>query len=181
MEGQDAAHPAAGPVRLSRPANVALDVVAWAGVHAATGYLAHRLPDRVYRRDSWLWRERAVEDGGRLYRRLGIQRWKARLPEAGAIFAGGYDKRRLAGWETAELKRFVAATRRAELGHWLAILAAPAFWAWNPWPVGLVMPVYALAANGPCIAAQRYNRIRLQRVVDRRAAQPGPGVKERER
>ncbi|PZS20135.1 MAG: glycosyl-4,4'-diaponeurosporenoate acyltransferase [Acidimicrobiales bacterium] len=156
---------ASKPANLSKPANIALDLVAWAMVHAATGYLAHCLPDRCYQSNSWLWRERRVEDGGRLYQRLRIQRWKPHLPEGGTILAGGFDKRHLHGWETAQLEQFVVETRRAELGHWLAVLAAPVFFAWNPVRAALVMPVYAVAANGPCIAAQRYNRIRLTRLL----------------
>jgi hypothetical protein len=30
------------------------------------------------------------------------------------------------------------------------------------------MVIYAVAVNGPCIAAQRYNRMRIERVLARR-------------
>jgi len=154
---------------------VALDLLAWGAVHASTGYLVHRLPDRAFEGDGWLWRERAVERGGRLYvERFRIRRWKGWLPEAGAFFAGGYDKGRLRDVSRAGLSAHLRETRRAELGHWLAMLPAPLFILWNPPLVGAFMVlVYAPLANGPCIMAQRYNRIRLARVLARHRSRGG--------
>ena len=147
---------------------IALDAAAWAAVQAGTGYLAHRLPVRLLDRDRWLWRERRWERGGRFYVDVArIRRWKRLLPEAGAAFGGGFDKRRLRGRAPADLERFAVETRRAELGHWLAVLPAPLFVALNPPLLAPFMAVYALAVNLPCIAAQRYNRIRLRRAAER--------------
>jgi glycosyl-4,4'-diaponeurosporenoate acyltransferase len=147
---------------------IALDAAAWAAVQVGTGYLAHRLPVRVLDGDGWLWRERRWERGGRFYVDVTrIRRWKRLLPEAGAAFAGGFDKRRLRGRGSADLERFAVETRRAELGHWLAVLPAPVFVALNPPVLAPFMAAYALAVNVPCIAAQRYNRIRLRRAADR--------------
>lgn len=151
---------------MSRLTLVAVDVVAWAAIHASTGYLVHRLPSRLFERDTFLTRARRIEAGGALYvRSLKIKRWKGRLPEAGALFAGGFDKKHLAGRDPAYLATYVRETRRAELGHVLAAGAAPLFFLWNPWYVGVVMLVYAAVANGPCVAAQRFNRLRLLRIL----------------
>ena len=109
---------------------------------------------------------RPVERGGRLYERLRIRRWKDRLPEAGALFAGGVSKRRLA----ADLERFAAETRRAEYGHWLAMACAPVFALWNPLMGVVLMATYSVVVNAPFIAIQRYNRQRAQRVLTRRSA-----------
>jgi glycosyl-4,4'-diaponeurosporenoate acyltransferase len=152
---------------------VLVDVVAWAVFHAGTGYLVHRLPARRFDHDTWLTRPRRFEDGGRFYvRRLRIKRWKRHLPEAGALFAGGFDKKHLRATDMVYLLSHARETRRAELGHWLAAACAPLFFLWNPWPVGVVMLGYAVAANGPCIAAQRYNRLRLDRIVRLRPREP---------
>ncbi|HUP86627.1 MAG TPA: hypothetical protein VM143_13245 [Acidimicrobiales bacterium] len=162
---------------LSDPALVAVDVVAWACFHASTGYLVHRLPARRFDHDSLLTRARGVEADGVLYvRALRIKRWKRRLPEAGALFRGGFDKRHLTGGSNDDLAMFARETRRAELGHWLAAACAPLFFVWNPWPVGVVMVGYAVVANGPCIAAQRYNRLRLLRILRLRKNPPIPGA-----
>src|SRR5687768_3194052 len=100
---------------------VLVNVVAWGLIHAGTGYLVHRLPARRFERDTWLTRARRVERDGRLYVDVfRIKRWKHVLPEAGALFAGGFDKRHLPSRDPGYLATYARETRRAELGHWLA-------------------------------------------------------------
>jgi glycosyl-4,4'-diaponeurosporenoate acyltransferase len=156
-------------VHLPDAVTVVVDIVAWGLVHAGTGYAVHRLP--VTRLgESRLYRRRAFE-GERFYRRvLRVPRWKDRVPEAGALFAGGISKRALPDDELGGLERFVVETRRAELGHWLAAAAGPFFVLWNPWPAAVALVVYGVVANLPCIAIQRYNRLRAERVLASRAA-----------
>jgi glycosyl-4,4'-diaponeurosporenoate acyltransferase len=50
----------------------------------------------------------------------------------------------------------------------------PLFFLWNPPSIWWVMAAYALAANGPCLIAQRYNRIRLQGALKRRDSFESP-------
>ena len=144
---------------------VALDVVVWGGWSAAVGYAAHRRPEAAFASDSWLYRRRGFERGGRFYERLGIRRWKDRLPEAGALFTGGFSKRSVRTKDRAVLERFVVETRRAEWTHWTIMLITPLFLVWNWWWVELLMVVYALSANLPCLVVQRYNRARLARLL----------------
>lgn len=156
-------------------ATIALDAGAWVAVQVTAGYVVHRLAPARLDSDGWLFRERAFERRGRLYsRRLKVDRWKSALPEAGALFAGGVDKRRLTGRSGPELAAYARETRRAELGHWLAMAAAPLFLLWNPWYAEVVVVVYALAVNAPCIVALRYNRIRVTRVLGRLQSRARP-------
>lgn len=142
--------------------------MAWAAIQSATGYGVHRLHLTRLDHDTWVTRCRRWERGGAFYvEQLRIRRWKRLLPEAGAVFAGGFDKGRLGSRSAEHLRHHVIETRRAEIGHWLALLPTPLFWRWNPRWLAIVMSLYALVINGPCIAAQRYNRLRLQRVMDR--------------
>lgn len=153
-------------VELSFWGTLAADIVVWSVVHAATGYAVHRLPLSRLQRDGWLLRSRAGERDGRTYeRRLRIRRWKDRLPEAGALFPGGVSKRHV----TRDLDRFVAETRRAEYGHWLALACSPAFALWNPSSGLALMTAYGVLVNAPFIAVQRYNRQRAQRILARRS------------
>jgi glycosyl-4,4'-diaponeurosporenoate acyltransferase len=149
-------------------------------VHSVTGYCVHRIPtgSPILARDGWWSRPARWERDGRVYeRRLRIKRWKDRVPEAGAWFAGGVSKRSLAGRDADGLARFVVETRRAELGHWAAAAASPLFALWNPPGVAAVMVAYGLAANLPFIAIQRYNRARLERLLGRGlAARSAPGT-----
>lgn len=158
---------------------VFVDIVAWGVIHASTGYLVHRLPAQLFTRDSWLTRQRRVEGDGRLYVRVfRIKRWKHLLPEAGALFAGGFDKKRLSSRSDEYLSTYLRETRRAELGHWLAAAGAPLFFLWNPAWIGAVMIGYAIVANGPCVASQRYNRLRLARIVVRRSPGSAPSAED---
>src|SRR5215204_6043511 len=117
------------PIQLPGIQVMLVDIAAWAVFHSATGYAVHRLPLRCLQRDTWLLRERSFETD-RWYERLGIRWWKSRLPEAGALFAGGMSKRHLPAAEAGGLVRFVAETRRAELGHWSAMACGPLFVLW---------------------------------------------------
>lgn len=157
-------------VELSAPALVAVNVVAWGCFHAGTGVYVHRLPLRRLDHDTWLWRERGWEREGRVYERLGVRRWKDRLPEAGDLLRGGMSKRHLPAVDDGGLARYAAETRRAELGHWLAAAAGPLFLFWNTAPVAAVMVAYGLGVNLPFIVVQRYNRLRVARISERRAA-----------
>ena len=153
---------------------VAVDALAWAAWSATVGYVFHRLPATCFQADGPLTRLRPWERSGRAYQRLGIRRWKDKLPEAGALFPGGASKRSLGGASTADLERFAAETRRAESVHWTIPVITPALALWNPAPLAAAMAVYALAANLPCLMVQRYNRARIQRVTSRRRLAPSP-------
>lgn len=147
---------------------IVVDVLAWGFFHAATGYAAHRLGDHRLARDGWGLRERRFEDGGRWYRRrLLIHRWKDRLPEAGALFAGGVSKRELPARDPDGLRLFVRETRRAELAHWWALWCGPLFALWNPPLPAALLLAYGVLVNLPFIAIQRYNRFRTQAILRR--------------
>ena len=97
-----------------------------------------------------------------------IQLWKDRLPDGGSWLRSGFAKKRLQSRSKDYLERFAAETRRGELTHWLMLLPVPLFALWNNLLGMLIMILYALAANVPCIIVQRYNRIRLLKVMSRR-------------
>ena len=143
---------------------VIVDVIAWGLVHAITGYAAHRLTDEELARDRRLLRPRAFEADGLWYRRrLRIHRWKDRVPEAGAFFSGGISKRRIPAPGAAGLRLLEQETRRAELGHWWALLCSPVFVLWNPPLASALLIAYGVGVNLPFIAIQRYNRLRVRR------------------
>ena len=160
-------------LRLLMPQGVTLlvDIAAWGAFHAATGYAAHRLPDRRLAEDGWLLRPRAFETGGGWYRRrLRIHRWKDRLPEAGDLFADGISKRQVPSYDEGGLRIFERETRRAELTHWWCLACGPVFVLWNPPLAAGLLVTYGVLVNLPFIAIQRYNRFRIQAVLQRRYA-----------
>ena len=154
---------------------VGLDVVLMGVVHAGCGYVSYLLPDRLLAEDRWLWKQRRIERDGALYTDIfQVNRWKRRLPEAGALFAGGYDKRSLGGRSTAALENYVRETRRAETAHWLMAACLPVFLTFNPWYASVLLALYTVAVNAPCVIALRANRLRLLRLLDRRARRAQP-------
>lgn len=143
--------------------------VVWAVAGTLTGYVAHRMDVTRFDHDNVVTRLRRWEAGGRVYERwFAIRKWKRWLPEGGDIFEGGFNKRHLSGRSTALLERFVAETRRAEMTHWVTMAFGPLFFLWSPWWLGVVMVVFGVMSNLPCLVAQRYNRARLLRLLDRR-------------
>ena len=149
---------------------LAVDVLAWGVFHSATGYAAHRLDDERLLEDGWLLRPRRFETAGRWYRqRLLVHRWKDRVPEAGDLFAGGTSKRHLPASDLAGLQLFARETRRAELAHWWAMCCGPVFVLWNPPLAAGLLVGYGVVVNLPFIVIQRYNRFRIEALVERRA------------
>jgi glycosyl-4,4'-diaponeurosporenoate acyltransferase len=134
------------------------DALVWATWSVLVGLAVHVAPRRWYDRDTWLTRTRTWERRGHVYERVRIRRWKNRLPEVGG-------KRTL----PPSLDSFAAETRRAEYVHWAIASIAPAFALWNPWWLTTAMVAYAVGANAPFIAVQRYNRARVVRIAQCRA------------
>ncbi len=149
---------------------VVVDVLAWAVFHSATGIAVHLAPQPWFTHDTWLTRPRRWERGGRAYERLGIRRWKDRLPEAGGLLRGGISKRRIPTLADGGLARLAVETRRAEWGHVLCAACGPLFVLWNPWGIAVVMVVYGVAVDAPFAAVQRYNRLRVTRALGRRTS-----------
>jgi glycosyl-4,4'-diaponeurosporenoate acyltransferase len=148
---------------------IVVDVIAWGVFHSATGYAAYRLDDSRLSRDGWLLRQRRFETGRWYRRRLRINRWKDKVPEAGDLFRGGLSKRHLPAYDVAGLQLFVRETRRAELAHWWAMLCGPLFVLWNPPLAAVLLVGYGVVVNLPFILIQRYNRFRTQPLIERRS------------
>jgi glycosyl-4,4'-diaponeurosporenoate acyltransferase len=146
---------------------VTANVLGWPAIHVVLVWLFLRLPDECFAQGSWLTRQRRLERSGQLYRTtFAVQRMKKLLPD-GAPWLGGRSKRKVNGRSSAELNTFMMETRRAELAHWCMLLCTPVFYLWNPRWACMVMTAYGIAANIPCILAQRANRITIGRILQR--------------
>ena len=143
----------------------AANLLGWPILQLGIAFIAIRLPAELFADDTWLTEPRQWEYGGRIYRQyLGVRRWKTKLPD-GAPWVAGSSGKAVRGRNPECLARFLRETRRAEWAHWSMLACLPIFFLWNPpWARG-VMAIYALAANIPCIFAQRYNRLVLNRVL----------------
>jgi len=153
------------PIELPIAWVLTLNVLGWPVIQLGLAWLFTHLPI------SWFRPQRAYrwEREGRFYEQIfAIKRWKDWLPDGAPWFRGGFGKGKLQDANLEYLRRFSRETWRGELCHWCALAFAPVFFLWNPWWADLIMVTYAVPANLPCIVAQRYNRARLQRLIDRR-------------
>lgn len=136
----------------------------------ASHCLGEALPRRWFRYNAAPWRAFRWEREGKIYRRVGIERWKDRLPDA-SRHAGDMVRKRLEGDRSAEhLLRLVRETCVAECIHWLLWLVSPVLLAVMKKPWSLVMTALYGLSNLPFILIQRYNRPRLARLYERTAA-----------
>lgn len=140
---------------------IALNVTLWPLIQILLAWLYLRIPL------AWL-NPTKPKESPRIYEKLfAIKRWKDQLPDGASYFTGGFAKRGTFHHESTYLHRFIFETWRGELCHYTAILFTPLFFLWNPWWGNLIMVLYSLAANLPCIMTQRYNRIRIYHLLDR--------------
>jgi glycosyl-4,4'-diaponeurosporenoate acyltransferase len=152
--------------RLPAGAIVLANVTFWPVWSAAVGWVAQRTPDSRFAEDDVVTKARPFEHDGAFYRDdLRIHRWKDRLPEAGGVF-GGFPKRSVASGDVVVMNRLLVETRRAEHAHWGMAAGAVLTTLWNPWWAAGINASVGAASNLPCIAVQRYNRLRLRRAID---------------
>ncbi|MCP4435008.1 MAG: hypothetical protein GY812_05815 [Actinomycetia bacterium] len=155
---------------------VLLAAGAWLIIGLATGWVGNRIPTRRLDHDTWVTRSRRFEREGRLYERVfRVRRWKDLLPEAGGFFRGGISKARIPDRSDQTLERFVIETRRAEYVHWSNAFAGPLFFVFRPCLFGILMTAFGLLCHLPFVVVQRYNRLRLERLLSRRRNVPPSG------
>jgi len=151
-------------IELPTPWIIVLNVVGWLVIQLALAWAFTRMTVAWFNPGppfDW-------ERDGRFYERaVAIKRWKDRLPDAARWFGGGFAKGELTGKGVDYWQRFIRETWRGESCHWWAMACAPVFFLWNPWWGDAIIVAYAIAANLPCILAQRYNRARLIRLLRR--------------
>jgi glycosyl-4,4'-diaponeurosporenoate acyltransferase len=153
---------------MSGPWAIAVNTAVWLVIHLVVGMSAPRMSPSLFNPQSWLYRQRTWERGGRTYKSaLKVKKWKRLLPDGVGVFKGGLNRKHLEKADRGYLDRHILETCRAEFTHWVILLLALIFFVWNEWWIGLIMVAYGLATNMPCIIAQRYNRMRLQRIRER--------------
>ena len=139
---------------------------AWLLIQMGAAFIGNRLPKAFFEKSA-LFKEFGFESEAFYKRVFKVHRWKKLLPDGAAISKNGFRKRRMQSMDKAYVAQFILESKRAEAVHWLAILPFWVFGLWSPPIVVPMMFVYALAVNLPCIIAQRYNRPRLERLLER--------------
>ncbi len=146
-------------------AAISVGVIACMGI--STGILGELLPRRWFNWDKFPFKTYAWEDGGKLYERLKIRRWKDKMPDKSRWGGHIYAKTIRGQNDPENVTRLLQETCVAELIHWLLLVISPAvlLFAHGPMAV-LVAALYGLS-NFPFIMIQRYNRPRLRALLKR--------------
>lgn len=128
------------------------------------------LPRRWFRWDHPPYAPFSWEHGGRFYEKLGIRKWKDRLPDKSRYTRRTFTKQIQGHTDPDSLVRFLQETCIAEAVHWtLALLSFPIY-SRVPTPFGIFATVMFFVGNIPFIMIQRYNRPRLLRLLERTIA-----------
>ena len=120
----------------------------------ALSLLAHpvgqALPRRWFSGDRWPWASAPFEKEGRFWRKLGVHRWKDKVPDMSRLL-GDMVKKQLAPDGKTDYALLVQETCVAECVHFCLGLC--------------IVAVYILLGNLPFQIIQRYNRPRLLRLM----------------
>jgi len=148
---------------------VILFFILWPAFQVIAALLSLVMKNSRFSSKSFLYRCRKWEDGGKIYQKIfRVRNWKKYLPDGGALIKGGYAKKHLLTLSKESLEMFLVESCRAEFSHFLAILPFWVFGFFAPPFVIILMFLYAIAVNMPCIITQRYNRPRIERLLEER-------------
>ncbi len=135
----------------------------------ALSLLAHpvgqALPRRWFSGDRWPWASAPFEKEGRFWRKLGVHRWKDKVPDMSRLL-GDMVKKQLAPDGKTDYALLVQETCVAECVHfYLGLLSLGAFALCRSGWMVCIVAVYILLGNLPFQIIQRYNRPRLLRLM----------------
>ena len=119
---------------------------------------------RDFHMDTFPFRPFAFERQGRFYEKLGIRKWKDRVPDMSRLLRT-LPRKKLEVPSAEQARLLAQETCVAELVHAsLMVLALPVLFLWPGWKGAVLAAVYAVG-NVPFIMIQRYNRPRLLRLA----------------
>lgn len=148
---------------------VILNVLGIPITHFAIAWLTTQLPDYYFQIKQPFNSKEFSNPINPIYEKvLFIRLWKDKLPDAGP-WLKGFSKGTLQLTSTVYLSKFIEETRRGELSHWLQLLFICSFITWNPWPANVVIILYSLLSNLPCIFNQRFTRQRMLKILHKRS------------
>lgn len=153
---------------LSTAFTIILSGILWFIFQASISLICLKIDDKYLFYTSFIFRTRPWEKNGEIYNKIfKIRKWKNLLPDGGAIMKNGFRKKHLSNTSADNLEKFVIESCRAELAHLLSILPFWIFGLFAPARIIIYMLIYAILVNFPCIIAQRYNRPRVVRLLER--------------
>ena len=115
--------------------------------------------------DKGWFRSFTVERNGKVYEKLNIHNWQAKVPDMSRVFPKRMPPKNLSGDYVQRLPVMIQETCVAELTHIVvSLLGLPCLKIWPGMGGVVVTAIFILLLNGPYILIQRYNRPRLMRL-----------------
>lgn len=115
----------------------------------------------------YLYREKKWEKGGTFYiKYLKIKKWKDYIPQY--VGKDGFSKRNLIKNSKISLEyinQFIYETCRAEWNHLVCCILSFSSYIFNTNIYNFIFLLLPITINLPCLFIQRYNRIRLNKLV----------------
>ncbi|MDT9024386.1 MULTISPECIES: glycosyl-4,4'-diaponeurosporenoate acyltransferase CrtO family protein [Rossellomorea] len=144
---------------------ILVNIFAWVSIHFVISFLTSRLTNKQLQRLSPLFHPLEMEAGGGIFEFLKIKKWKEYIPDAGRWFRGGVNKNEIGLTSHQGRITFLYELTRAELSHWLQMIPAPFFFILNNGVESWIMFLYGISFNLPLILVQRYNRMRIVKII----------------
>lgn len=145
----------------------------YAAIVAAAGGFAlfligQLLPRSLYDPDKFPYRAFRWENGGHIYEKLGVHKWKDHMPDMSRIIPGMVKKKAALALTPESMLILIKETCGAEIIHWLLIIFISPLvgQAFEGWMRAFVGGAYALG-NLLFVIIQRYNRPRLMEIYKR--------------
>jgi len=147
---------------------IILCFLVWPVLQTTAALLCSRMPEKWLDPGLFFFRAHRWEKDGSVYKTVfRVHVWKKYLPDSGTILPGTYKKKSLDDFSEANLRKYLLESCRAEMTHWFAIPPFLIFGLFTPSYVIGFMLIYALLVNVPCILAQRYNRPRILKFIEK--------------
>jgi len=141
-------------------------------VGAVSMFLGESIPRRWYRYDAFPYICYRWERGGAIYEKMGVRKWKDRVPDMSKYMKFIIDKRISGSRDAQSMKRLIQETCNGEFVHWVLLLLSPMNLIFLKGGYGVLATVIYALFNVPFIIIQRYNRPRLVVLLNRMTAQP---------
>ena len=139
-----------------------------AGLGVLSFFLGRLLPKRWLHPDKFPFRTYAWED--KLWKTLQIRKWQAKVPDMSRLFKKLMPEKKLTQKTAQDLPLMIQETCVAELTHGLLCFAGLALLKIWRGPGGVILTViYIVFGNLPFLLIQRYNRPRLQRLLEKQS------------
>lgn len=138
---------------------------------AVIGILAHfigeALPRRYFSADKAPFKPFKWEKNGKIYLKLGVHRWKDKLPDMSRVLPDMVRKSISLTDGSAAAERVSKETCVAETVHWALLLLSGGIYIIYPTPLGWVIAIVYALSHIPFIIIQRYNRPTLSQLAKR--------------